>query len=657
MTVILPSHFDWDDDDVKESSSYSSYYYDGGYYKGTTKPATSYSPWWKGKFTSRYKSSLGYSSSTLYDSTSKSYTSYKTSYTDPKNRDQVMNLLTSAYKSVREVVVILDFPFDVRVCFSGMSFDLHRKKKDNTRFIYLSTECLDDKTQSDSRKIDVLCGIGIHEAAHLRYSEVKVINSFVDLLKKSSEYNEIKRKIIVSLVNLLEDERVEDKLLKERPGYVTYLTTKKSWEFEHNEAVSNGKSFSTVLDIFNMIVRFIRYKDEITEDDIPEKYKGLFLKVGELVSPIYNNPTLNMKNTCTLGESLFKLISEELNPSDSEYSQISHVKYCSGIFSGLDIENPDISCTEFRDTSLVDSEWLRMIERIAQGTSELVDKNILFSKVLISPENKTGYEEVKRKVSKYIPSIRRTLVSQAKDYDYTIHGCRSGLLDTTKLAEAYQGVPQVYQRLGHVSTSKMAVCVLVDESGSMHHAGKELVAKEAAILLNEALSSVPGVELFIYGHSADYTDDCETGHHIRNTGLVDITIYKEPGMQKSDCIGMDKISAKYENRDGDAILSVAKRIRKYTKEYCVMFVISDGSPCAIDYSGYSAVGDTAKKIKKAETNYDMDIIGVCIDSVPQMGEMYSSHIDLRRDLSLFAKNLGKIIKTKILNNRETTTTS
>ena len=69
-----------------------------------------------------------------------------------------------------------------------------------------------------------------------------------------------------------------------------------------------------------------------------------------------------------------------------------------------------------------------------------------------------------------------------RNYEFNIHGCRSGLLDEAKIAEAYQGVPQVYIRKGKVETSNSAVVVLIDESGSMgggrHYYSKVEMAKE-----------------------------------------------------------------------------------------------------------------------------------------------------------------------------------
>ena len=644
MTVILPDTSRWS----------------GGFEKDSDKDKTSgryFNPWgWTGKLTTRYKSSLGYSSSTLYDSTRSSYQSYSFSYTNPEDREQVKKLLTSAYKSVREVIVILDFPFPVEVCFSSRSF--FNKKGGNTRCIFLSTKYLDNKTETDSDKIDVICGSGVHEAAHLRYSEVRVINSFIESIKRTESWSSI----TTIIVNLLEDERVEDKLLKERPGFVEYISKKKTWEFK-NSPISKKKSFDDNTEVFFMIVRFLRYKDTIIEGDIPEKYQKLFLEIGNLVAPIYNDSSLGIKGVCNIGKDVSSLIVSYLSLTPSDINKISKVTYYQEICSGFDMENPKITSSYgssfsllSEETSLVDNFWLRTIEEIAKGSMELINKNCMFHKAVIKKDDPYYYEETKKRISKYIPSVRRQLVSQAKNYEYIVHGCRTGLLDTTKLVEAYQGVPHVYKRLGHVVTSNLSICILIDESGSMAGYDKISVARETAILLNEALSGVPGVNLFIYGHSADYLTLLPEETRESCFGMVDITIYKEPGMSKSSSVGLNRISAKYENRDGDAILQVAKRVRKYTDDHCLMFVISDGEPLARSYSGRSAREHTHKQIVTVETTLDTTVFGICIDTISNAGDIYPRYISLEHDLSNFAKNLGKIIKTEVLKTRVTTIT-
>ena len=289
---------------------------------------------------------------------------------------------------------------------------------------------------------------------------------------------------------------------------------------------------------------------------------------------------------------------------------------------------------------------MTVLEKLACGGYIRDGKTIIMNDI---EGNFSSYMKIREEISPLVAPLKRILVAQNKNYDFTIHGCRSGLLDTTKLAEAYQGIPQVYTRLGHVRTNKTAVCILVDESGSMCRESrcgvrKSSIARKTSILFNEAFGNIPGVELYIYGHSADELSDGDTI----------LRVYREPG-RKTDRYALTQIGGREENRDGDAILSTAKRVRSLTDSNCTMFVISDGSPCASGYWGYSAVKDTRAKIKKAQ-GMGFNIIGVCIDNVPYMNDMYDTFIDISSDLSMFPSRLGKTVKKAIMENRSTITT-
>ena len=228
-----------------------------------------------------------------------------------------------------------------------------------------------------------------------------------------------------------------------------------------------------------------------------------------------------------------------------------------------------------------------------------------------------------------------------------LYGCRQGLLDTSKIVEAIQGVPQVYYRTCEVKTSKVAVGVLVDESGSM--CGDRISrAREAAILLNETLGSIAGVELFVYGHSAD---------EFRG-GNTEITVYREPGFNKK--YAMASIRDKYENRDGIAILEVAKRIRKFTQTPTLLFVISDGSPSAQNYRGYEAIKDTGAKVKQVESTMGMSVVQITISDFysysSEISTMFSKSIHLEDDLDNLAIELGKVLRNAVIENKTTSMT-
>ena len=78
---------------------------------------------------------------------------------------------------------------------------------------------------------------------------------------------------------------------------------------------------------------------------------------------------------------------------------------------------------------------------------------------------------------------------------------------------------------------------------------------------------------------------------------------------------LSEVQARYENRDGTAILEVAKRVRKKkTSDPILMFVLSDGLPCAHHYWGRRVELDVQKKVKKVE-GMDFTVVQVTIDTM------------------------------------------
>jgi nitric oxide reductase activation protein len=135
------------------------------------------------------------------------------------------------------------------------------------------------------------------------------------------------------------------------------------------------------------------------------------------------------------------------------------------------------------------------------------------------------------------------------------------------------------------------VCVLVDESGSMGHYTMRQ-ARQGAIAIKEALSHSDMINLWVYGHSAD-----ETGN-----GKTEMVEYSSPTM-KDRPMAMGGMRARYENRDGNAIVASCQRIKGESDNtgHKLMIVLSDGQPSASGYRGPDAYEHTKKSVKYAET--------------------------------------------------------
>ena len=278
-----------------------------------------------------------------------------------------------------------------------------------------------------------------------------------------------------------------------------------------------------------------------------------------------------------------------------------------------------------------------MLGRICEGEVEIGSaSNIVFKR---QKEDHDGYMNALEQVRQYIPAIRKTVKGRCLDYSLTHLGMRSGVLDTGKLAEAVQGVPTVYKRQGRVRSDRACVCILVDESGSMCRQGRMAAARNTAVLLNEALSPIPNIDLFIYGHTADDERD----------GLTELNIYREKGYAPKFALG--SLEARANNRDGTAILETATRVRRQTDEEVLMFIISDGAPAAESYFGSKAFMHTKECVEKAES-MGFRIVQICINACYDPALMFKHYVKMD-NMATLANDLGKVIAKTLSQNIRT----
>ena len=626
--------------------------------------STSYNPWWKRKdyddyyddeddgrwgrsiFRKSYKSFVGNSgelSRTINRSSWYGESYYSYSSVGKEEDAQLSKLIEKAYSSVKDMITIMDFPFLIRVNLnegsdesSSYSDYFSEEKRDNSERRIAVPSKIFDSTEDNETKINAFCGFGLHEAAHLRYTYLRVYLNFLSFI--SGKYTFEEGEIIKIFINLLEDNRVEDLLLTERPGFQDFIDCAKSYNSKTLEEKLNIMRERKLILFFKTLIGILRFPGLI-EEEVLEEYSEVYKEVQEKITPYPEN----LKDICSVSESIFKIIKEkklsDIDPAELKKilflingtESITSIMYGVDLDSGRKIDKSKVS------RLLLSKDSLTM--KILEGTVERGDSDKVFFEKPKGDRN--DYLRDVRAVQKYVPRLKKILTGTDKNYDFNIQGCRSGILDTTKLAEAYQGVPQVYLRQGHVRTNKSTICVLIDESGSMG-GKKEILARQAAILLNETFGKSLGVNLYIYGHTAD----------IGSIGYINLSVYRE-GSHYNPKFSLSKSCAKSQNRDGDAILEVAKRVRKFTKENCIMFVISDGSPCASGYGGIPAIKDTAAKVKEAE-KLGFGIIQISIDAVYGVKDMFDTYIDIGYNLEEMPKLLNEIVKTKVIKTKHTT---
>jgi nitric oxide reductase activation protein len=184
------------------------------------------------------------------------------------------------------------------------------------------------------------------------------------------------------------------------------------------------------------------------------------------------------------------------------------------------------------------------------------------------------------------------------------------------------------------------VCLLVDESGSMNsYMGH---ARQSCIAVKEALQENAMLNLWVMGHTADGHD----GWH-NDPRSTNMTLYHSPTITDRP-FAIGSMKARYENRDGNAILGAADKVKQETDNPMsnkLMIIFSDGSPAAIGYGGDAGIRHTAKVVKGLEAK-GWSVIQVGFGGAHYQERMFSNHIYVN-DTNQLANNISKIIRKVI----------
>jgi hypothetical protein len=180
-----------------------------------------------------------------------------------------------------------------------------------------------------------------------------------------------------------------------------------------------------------------------------------------------------------------------------------------------------------------------------------------------------------------IERVRNALQFQSGKRTEETYGLRSGELDEGGLHKLGYDCDHIWSQKTISKLPDVAVGILVDQSGSM--GGQKIeAARTMCIVLAEALKRVPGVRLYVYGHTAN--EHYGTAEAVR----YGMTIYEhyKPGV--TDLTSLGGIEAHCNNYDGYAIKDVAKRLSEDPAKGKHLFVIADGLPAGCGYGGDTA---------------------------------------------------------------------
>lgn len=178
---------------------------------------------------------------------------------------------------------------------------------------------------------------------------------------------------------------------------------------------------------------------------------------------------------------------------------------------------------------------------------------------------------------------------------------------------------------------RLAVGLLVDESGSMDWGDRITHARKTAIVLYDFCISL-GIPITIYGHSTGYDD-------------VDLYSYAEfDSLDASDRYRLMDMSARGGNRDGAALRFVAEHLAKRPETRKLLIIISDGQPAAGGYSGTAAEADLRGIKKEFQKRGVITFAAAIGDDKENIRRIYKDgFLDITR-LGDLPKNMTQLVK-------------
>ena len=518
----------------------------------------------------------------------------------------------------------------------------------------------------DSELLDAFYGAAIQNAA---LATMQTTSEYAMTVRARNAKKATLRDLLFSVLNT---ERIDKKLADRLPGYLKFV--QKFKDHRHENATPLKEDAHPQKRLTDLIIKMLRYPADLSETDLEEFEKPvqsierLLKKHGGI--PATADECSSMATS--LSNIILKYEEDEEPPPPSEGSDDESESGDESSEGGTpppsSSKAPKLSKSELDDfakkmmkelinpdegecsTSAFEKEFEEFTDDMRDDHTMRMDQNwdneglVEDSVVVFTNANsdKNNYKKTLSKIDITKAAVLQKLFQRkSKDQAFVMKSMRSGRLDTNKIAEAVQNVPTIYERIGHIRTNKICVGVLIDESGSMGGSKIEK-ARQAAVFINEVFRKMPDVDLYIYGHTADRP----------SSGVTYLRIYREKGTA-IDPFKLGSVDARSNNRDGDAILAFAKRVRSKTDAQGLLFVLSDGAPAASDYTGRAAIEDTRKKVQKAQS-LGFQVIQIAIEESVPSRDMFDYFIkmtdikNLPRDMVAYmSRKVDKLIRERV----------
>jgi len=546
--------------------------------------------------------------------------------------------------------------------------------------------------ESDTN-LDMTCGLAIHEKLHVVHS--KPLHRWMKEMMANPKVKYGERELLHSICNIVEDEYIERQLSISCPGYVHFLEKVKDHYFggDSKATEDSGHEFT---DIINTLLLLVRYPSNISDARKKAHSPHIRYFMSELKDGLndrestYNcitNIWMYLKNVWEdIGDDSpdeEKMHDEATKAADSYMDKIKadykdmgitlppeskldkmHESVYEDEFSRLmrdhsyDAEHAMAKALRKSETDKADyaslakglsGRMLKAINDLAESDYHeiKIDRSIAISakqrKISWVKAKQTDlsvrtYKEDTDAVRTEINKLKRKIDLYGNTTQLTIRNQKRGMLDKRMLHRIPTGRMDLFKATITNEDKPLDVCLLVDESGSMGHYTMTK-ARQAAIAIKEALSDNSMLNLWVFGHTAD--------EHER--GMTEMYEYSSPTMQDRP-MAMGGMRAKYENRDGNAIIASTMKVKSESSTphaQKLLIMLSDGEPSADKYRGDISYSHTAKCVKYAESRgWNVIQVGFAGARKYSMDKMFTNWVYID-DTDKLGDEVSKIIRKVI----------
>ena len=220
-----------------------------------------------------------------------------------------------------------------------------------------------------------------------------------------------------------------------------------------------------------------------------------------------------------------------------------------------------------------------------------------------------------------------------------VENLKCGKMSSHKIAEIPAGNTHIYYRVEEdQATRPFSICVLADESGSMHGSPTQRQNDLMKMLYYAFSQILPQDKMFFFGHSGN-----PESHE-----YPEIRIYHDRYNQNFEHTIDNQLHNDYnENYDGPVIECIYERVREQTSDNIIFISISDGGPSGCDYGGPSAIKELKRVIEKCKRDGFVTVgIGLRYGKIKDIYNYHTIVMDMSKLVKSVSSLINQVVKTE-----------